>query len=161
MHLGGPELLILLAVVLILFGGRRLPELGRGVGEGFRLANLRAGRRRPWKVADFRLRGADLRGEELRGARLAGADLRGANLAGAALLRPCLRDADLSGANLRASAWGPAPLLGADLAGVRYDAATRWPRGFHPARRCRLASASEVTPAALPEGRGDEPSPAG
>ena len=33
MNLGGPELLIVLAVVLLLFGGRKLPELARSMGQ--------------------------------------------------------------------------------------------------------------------------------
>ena len=33
MNLGGPELLIVLAVVLVLFGGRKLPELARSLGQ--------------------------------------------------------------------------------------------------------------------------------
>lgn len=31
---GGPELLIIVFVVLILFGGKKLPELMRGLGKG-------------------------------------------------------------------------------------------------------------------------------
>ncbi len=34
--LGFPELLLLLFIVVILFGWRRLPELGKGLGEGIR-----------------------------------------------------------------------------------------------------------------------------
>ena len=34
--LGGAELLILLAVVLLFFGAKRVPELGRSVGNGIR-----------------------------------------------------------------------------------------------------------------------------
>ena len=34
--LGGMELLIILAVVLLFFGARRLPQLGRSLGEGLR-----------------------------------------------------------------------------------------------------------------------------
>jgi sec-independent protein translocase protein TatA len=30
--LGGPELMIILAVVLLLFGGKKLPELARSLG---------------------------------------------------------------------------------------------------------------------------------
>ncbi len=34
--LGAPELLLILVVVVILFGGRKLPELGKSLGEGIR-----------------------------------------------------------------------------------------------------------------------------
>jgi sec-independent protein translocase protein TatA len=34
--LGGWEIVLILAVVLILFGARKLPELARGLGEGIR-----------------------------------------------------------------------------------------------------------------------------
>lgn len=34
MNLGGPEMLLLGILALILFGPRRLPELGRALGEG-------------------------------------------------------------------------------------------------------------------------------
>ncbi|MDR1545566.1 MAG: twin-arginine translocase TatA/TatE family subunit [Deltaproteobacteria bacterium] len=37
--IGYKELLLILAVILIIFGGRRLPELGRGLGRG--LSNFR------------------------------------------------------------------------------------------------------------------------
>ncbi|RYG43703.1 twin-arginine translocase TatA/TatE family subunit [bacterium] len=33
-NLGGSELLIVLVIVLILFGGKKIPELLRGVGKG-------------------------------------------------------------------------------------------------------------------------------
>src|SRR3954447_21122513 len=36
MTIGVPELLIVLAIVLVLFGGRKLPGLGRGIGSGLR-----------------------------------------------------------------------------------------------------------------------------
>ena len=36
---GGPELIIILAVVLLLFGGRKIPELMRGIGKGMREFN--------------------------------------------------------------------------------------------------------------------------
>ncbi len=34
--IGMPELLIILLVVLLLFGAKRLPELARGLGKGIR-----------------------------------------------------------------------------------------------------------------------------
>jgi len=32
--LGTPELLIILTIVFVLFGGKRLPEIGQGLGKG-------------------------------------------------------------------------------------------------------------------------------
>lgn len=34
--LGGPEILIILAVGLVLFGAKRLPEMGKSLGQGIR-----------------------------------------------------------------------------------------------------------------------------
>jgi sec-independent protein translocase protein TatA len=34
--LGGWEIVLILAVVLLLFGARRLPELAKGLGQGIR-----------------------------------------------------------------------------------------------------------------------------
>jgi sec-independent protein translocase protein TatA len=34
MNLGIPELLIILAIVILIFGASRLPEIGRGIGKG-------------------------------------------------------------------------------------------------------------------------------
>ena len=34
--LGFPELLLLLAIVVIIFGASKLPQLGKGLGEGIR-----------------------------------------------------------------------------------------------------------------------------
>lgn len=34
--LGLPEILIILAIVVLIFGARKLPELGRGVGESIK-----------------------------------------------------------------------------------------------------------------------------
>lgn len=36
MNLGGPELLIILVIVLLLFGGAKLPKLARSLGEAQR-----------------------------------------------------------------------------------------------------------------------------
>jgi sec-independent protein translocase protein TatA len=35
-NLGLPEILIILAVVVLLFGGKKIPELAKGLGEGIR-----------------------------------------------------------------------------------------------------------------------------
>lgn len=34
--LGLPEMLIILAIVILIFGANRLPELGRGIGSGIK-----------------------------------------------------------------------------------------------------------------------------
>jgi sec-independent protein translocase protein TatA len=34
--LGVPELLLILVIVVVIFGAGRLPQLGRGIGEGIR-----------------------------------------------------------------------------------------------------------------------------
>jgi sec-independent protein translocase protein TatA len=34
--LGVPELLIIAVLVLFMFGGKRLPEMGKGIGEGIK-----------------------------------------------------------------------------------------------------------------------------
>jgi sec-independent protein translocase protein TatA len=36
MNLGVPELIIILAIVILIFGANRLPEIGRGIGRGIR-----------------------------------------------------------------------------------------------------------------------------
>jgi sec-independent protein translocase protein TatA len=41
LDLGAPELIIILAIVLLLFGGRKLPELSRSLGTSMR--ELRSG----------------------------------------------------------------------------------------------------------------------
>ncbi len=33
---GGPELFLILLIIVILFGAKKLPELARGLGEGIR-----------------------------------------------------------------------------------------------------------------------------
>lgn len=42
-HLGVPELLVILVIVVIIFGASKLPQLGKGLGEGIR--NFRKGLR--------------------------------------------------------------------------------------------------------------------
>lgn len=37
--LGGPELIIILFAILLLFGGRKIPELMRGLGKGIKEFN--------------------------------------------------------------------------------------------------------------------------
>lgn len=39
--LGLPEMLIILAIVILIFGANRLPELGRGIGSGIK--NFKSG----------------------------------------------------------------------------------------------------------------------
>ena len=34
--IGGPEILVVLVVALLLFGGKKIPELAKGLGEGIR-----------------------------------------------------------------------------------------------------------------------------
>jgi sec-independent protein translocase protein TatA len=34
--LGGPEVLVILALAMLLFGGKKVGELGKGLGEGIR-----------------------------------------------------------------------------------------------------------------------------
>ncbi|HEX2862975.1 MAG TPA: twin-arginine translocase TatA/TatE family subunit [Deinococcales bacterium] len=36
MSLGAPEIILLLLLALVLFGPKRLPELGKGLGQGIR-----------------------------------------------------------------------------------------------------------------------------
>ena len=49
MNLGGPELLIVLLVVLVLFGSTKLPKLARSIGQAKRELDegLREGRTNP------------------------------------------------------------------------------------------------------------------
>jgi sec-independent protein translocase protein TatA len=35
-RLGLPEILVILAIVILIFGANRLPELGKGIGKGIR-----------------------------------------------------------------------------------------------------------------------------
>lgn len=35
-RLGIPELLVILGIAVLIFGGKKIPELGKGLGEGIR-----------------------------------------------------------------------------------------------------------------------------
>lgn len=35
-NIGGPELIIILFIIVLLFGAKRIPELARGLGKGIR-----------------------------------------------------------------------------------------------------------------------------
>jgi sec-independent protein translocase protein TatA len=54
--LGMPELLIILVIILVLFGSRRIPDLAKGLGEGIR--NFKSGIRgdEPREVEDRKRR---------------------------------------------------------------------------------------------------------
>ena len=36
LNLGGGELIVILIVVLVLFGGKKIPEMAKGLGEGIK-----------------------------------------------------------------------------------------------------------------------------
>jgi sec-independent protein translocase protein TatA len=48
--LGLPEMLIILAIVILIFGANRLPELGRGIGSGIK--NFRSSMKEGQEKAD-------------------------------------------------------------------------------------------------------------
>jgi len=43
--LGTPELIVILAIAFLVFGGKKLPELGAGLGKGIRSFKTRSERR--------------------------------------------------------------------------------------------------------------------
>jgi sec-independent protein translocase protein TatA len=49
--LGGQELLVILIIVLVLFGGRKIPELMRGLGKGAREFNN--AKKEVWDMAEM------------------------------------------------------------------------------------------------------------
>ncbi|MBW2413410.1 MAG: twin-arginine translocase TatA/TatE family subunit [Deltaproteobacteria bacterium] len=46
--LGIPELLIILVIVVVIFGATRLPQLGKGLGEGIR--NFKSATKQPPEI---------------------------------------------------------------------------------------------------------------
>jgi TatA/E family protein of Tat protein translocase len=46
MNIGVTEVLIIFLILLLIFGGRRIPELGRALGSGFRNLKEHVGSRR-------------------------------------------------------------------------------------------------------------------
>jgi sec-independent protein translocase protein TatA len=48
--IGGPELIIALVIILLLFGAKRIPELAKGLGSGMR--EFRKGSRGEYEVKD-------------------------------------------------------------------------------------------------------------
>ncbi|HTO52672.1 MAG TPA: twin-arginine translocase TatA/TatE family subunit [Myxococcota bacterium] len=46
--LGVPELLVILLIVVVIFGARRLPEIGAGLGEGIK--NFRSAMKAPPEI---------------------------------------------------------------------------------------------------------------
>jgi hypothetical protein len=121
----------------------------RGHGASLTYAFLPGAKLYDAELTCANLRGAILRGADLRHANLGwagdgllrasrsrfeGANLAGANLIGADLRHANLFLTNLSGADLRgANLLGTHP-SGAQLRGARYDAQTRWPKGFDPQR---------------------------
>jgi uncharacterized protein YjbI with pentapeptide repeats len=101
-------------------------------------------RARKQRAAGAPVTSTDLTAPDLSGARLSGAMMRGAKLTlailiGTDLTKAELINATLQGANLRSAKLQGTDLTGADLTGADltnalYDAHTRWPAGFDPAR---------------------------
>jgi len=48
MGLGFPELMVVLVIVIVLFGANRLPQIGKGIGEGIR--NFKHGFKEPPEI---------------------------------------------------------------------------------------------------------------
>jgi hypothetical protein len=80
---------------------------------------------RPYLVASYWGRGADLRGARLILADLQGADLRRADLRGADLRGACLSGANVEGADVRGANLEGAVMEKADLFGMLYGGSTR------------------------------------
>jgi len=61
--IGGPELIIALVIILLLFGAKRIPELAKGLGTGMR--EFRKGSRGDYEVKEEKEKNEELSaGEE-------------------------------------------------------------------------------------------------
>ena len=56
--IGGPELIIALVIILLLFGAKRIPELAKGLGSGMR--EFRKGSRGEYEVKDEKEKNEEL-----------------------------------------------------------------------------------------------------
>jgi hypothetical protein len=105
-----------------------------GVGADLHTAVLIYARLPRANLYGANLQGANLRGAHLYQANLTSSRLMRADLSGADLRRANLWLANLSGADLRRANASTACFNYARLAGSRYNAQTRWPKGFNPQR---------------------------
>jgi sec-independent protein translocase protein TatA len=53
-HLGTTELIVILVIVILIFGVNKIPQLGKGLGEGIRnfKSSLKAGQEEPQAKSD-------------------------------------------------------------------------------------------------------------
>ncbi len=53
-HLGTTELIVILVIVILIFGVNKIPQLGKGLGEGIRnfKSSLKAGQEEPQTKTD-------------------------------------------------------------------------------------------------------------
>ena len=56
--IGGPELIIALVIILLLFGAKRIPELAKGLGSGMR--EFKRGSRGEYEVKDEKEKNEEL-----------------------------------------------------------------------------------------------------
>jgi len=59
--LGLPELLVILVIVVVMFGASRLPQIGKGLGEGIR--NFKTGFKEPPEIDDTPKSASDSKAE--------------------------------------------------------------------------------------------------
>jgi uncharacterized protein YjbI with pentapeptide repeats len=105
--------------------GAQLGKATRGMGAPYPRTDLRGASFQGADLGDALLRYVDLRGADLRATNLLGADLYGADL----------READLRGTDLRSTGTASCWVRHTNLHGASYDAHTRWPEGFDPAKQ--------------------------